>query len=167
MPIQAAIFDGDDTLWRTEILYDRARDAARQIVSEYGLNPDQWERRQRAIDIANVAVYGFSSDRFPTSCLQAFEEVESESGAKVHEDVRGRLIHAAKSVFRNRPKLVPYAASVLHELQKRRVRLALLTKGDPTVQKDRVEKSGLASFFELIEIVPEKTPSAIKDVLQK
>lgn len=168
-PIKAAIFDGDDTLWSTEILYDNARDAVRQIVAEFGLDPHQWEIRQRIIDVANVPIYGFSSERFPASCLQAFEDLERASDAKVKADdaARARLVYAAQSVFRNNPDLVPYVGSVLQTLRSRAVRLALLTKGDPIVQKNRVEKSGLASFFDIVEIVPNKTPAVIVKVLEK
>lgn len=164
---QAVIFDGDDTLWRTEILYDQARDAARQIVSNSGLNASQWETRQRAIDIANVAVYGFSSERFPASCLQALDEIEIASDGSADRRMRERIARAATSVFRKNPKLVPYATSVLQKLRKRGVRLALLTKGDPIVQKQRIERSGLAPLFDVIEIVPEKTPAVIRNVLDK
>jgi putative hydrolase of the HAD superfamily len=167
IPIKAAIFDGDDTLWRTEILYDRARGAARQIVFECGLDPEKWEARQRIIDVANVSIYGFSPKRFPASCIQALEEVQGVSGAQVGEVVRAKIVDAATSVFRNTPELVPQAASVLEELQDRGVRLALLTKGDATVQTNRVEGSGLARFFDVIEIVPEKTPLVIKGLLRK
>lgn len=166
-PIKAAIFDGDDTLWSTEVLYDNARDAARQIVAESGVDPHQWELRQRVIDVANVPIYGFSSERFPASCLQAFEELEPASGADVDDAARARLVYAAQSVFRNNPELIPHVESVLQTLRNRGVRLALLTKGDPIVQKKRIEKSGLASFFDVIEIVPDKTPAVFIEVLEK
>jgi putative hydrolase of the HAD superfamily len=164
---RAAIFDGDDTLWRTEALYDRAREAARVIVSRSGADPKEWEARQRVIDVQNVAVYGFSSARFPASCLQAFREVCSESGCEIDADVERHIVHAAQGVFRNNPKRVPYATSVLRTLNKRGVRLALLTKGDPTVQADRIKRSGLSSFFERVEVVADKTPRTIRGVLKK
>lgn len=162
---RAAIFDGDDTLWRTEALYDRARDAARAIVSRHGVNPKEWEARQRVIDVQNVAAYGFSSARFPASCLQAFRELSSESGCEIDGDLERRIVHAAQGVFRNTPKLVPYSRSVLRTLSRRGVRLGLLTKGDPTVQADRIKRSGLSSFFECTEIVADKTPQTIRGIL--
>jgi putative hydrolase of the HAD superfamily len=119
------------------------------------------------IDVQNVAVYGFSSARFPASCLQAFREVCSESGHEIDEDVERRIMHAAQSVFRNNPKRTPYAISVLRTLNRRGVRLGLLTKGDPTVQADRIERSGLSSFFECVEIVADKDPQTILRILKK
>lgn len=167
LSMRAAIFDGDDTLWRTEVLYDRAREATRAIVSRYGANPSEWEARQRVIDVQNVAVYGFSSARFPASCLQAFREVCSESGYEITNEMEQRVLHAAQGVFRKNPKRIPYAISVLRALNVRGVRLGLLTKGDPTVQADRIERSGLSSFFACVEIVEEKTPRSIRRMLRK
>jgi putative hydrolase of the HAD superfamily len=119
------------------------------------------------IDVQNVAVYGFSSARFPASCLQAFREVCSGSGHEMDGDVESRIVHAAQAVFRNNPKRIPYAISVLRTLNRRGVRLGLLTKGDPTVQADRIERSGLSSFFDCIEIVADKTPLTIRSMLKK
>jgi putative hydrolase of the HAD superfamily len=76
-------------------------------------------------------------------------------------------VHAAQGVFRNTPKRVPYSSSVLRILSRRGVRLGLLTKGDPTVQADRIERSGLSSFFACTEIVADKTPQTIRGMLKK
>jgi putative hydrolase of the HAD superfamily len=166
MALRGAIFDGDDTLWKTEILYDRAREAARDIVTCHGIDPDRWEARQRVLDVENVAVYGFSSARFPASCLQAFQEVREASGHAIDENVEREIVHAARLVFRENPELVPHVKEVLGTLRRRRLRLALLTKGDPEVQLSRIQQSGLASFFDAIEVVPEKTATIILEILR-
>lgn len=159
-----AIFDGDDTLWRTEVLYDRARDAVRDLVSILGVDPNRWEARQRIIDVESVPEFGFSSSRFPTSCLKAFQELREGTGN--HDEILlGKIVETAQSVFRSRPELVPHVTEVLDALRNRSIRLALLTKGDLAVQTDRVEQSGLASFFDAIEIVPDKSPEIIERVL--
>ena len=38
---QAIVFDGDDTLWETEALYDDARRRAREIVAATGLDGER------------------------------------------------------------------------------------------------------------------------------
>ena len=166
MAVRGAIFDGDDTLWKTEILYDRAREAARDIVTCHGIDPDQWEARQRVLDVENVAVYGFSSARFPASCLQAFQELRDASEHAIDENVEREIVYAARLVFRESPELVPHVKEVLGTLRRRGLRLALLTKGDPEVQLSRIQQSGLASFFDAIEVVPEKTAARILTILR-
>src|SRR3712207_5887306 len=73
------VFDGDDTLWRTEPLYDRARQDARFVVENEGLDGARWEELQRRLDVANVARFGLSAKRFPTSCREAYLAVCAES----------------------------------------------------------------------------------------
>ena len=58
----AVVFDGDDTLWSTEPLYDRARQDARAEVVHSGLDGEEWERVERRIDVENV---GLSSRLWP------------------------------------------------------------------------------------------------------
>ena len=74
---------------------------------------------------------------------------------------------AAREVFERPAPLLPHADEILGELRARGFRLALLTKGDPRVQRRRVEQSGLAGFFDLVEIVEEKTAETVRSVLER
>src|SRR5207253_2745254 len=46
-------------------------------------------------------------------------------------------------------------------------RLALLTKGDPRLQRRRLDQSGLARLFDVVEIVDQKTPESIAAILDR
>lgn len=165
--IRAIIFDGDDTLWQTEQLYDHARADARREVEAAGLDGDEWERRERLIDVENVARFGHSVQRFPTSCAEAYERLCEDVGQAISIAVRTAVYEAAKSVFSRRAPLVRNAAGILKSLRERGYVLALLTKGDPSVQRCRIEQSGLAHLFDLIEVVDHKTPETIASVLDR
>ena len=159
------MFDGDDTLWSTEPLYDRARAKARTEVVRSGLDGDEWEQLERSIDVENVRHFGFSIERFPTSCVQAYDAVARASGVPADPGVRERVRSAARSVFSQDPPLVLGARETLQHLRARNVKLALLTKGDRDLQARRVERSGLADLFDVIHIVAEKPPTAFRDVV--
>jgi putative hydrolase of the HAD superfamily len=160
----AIIFDGDDTLWSTEPLYDRARDDARVEVVRSGLSGDAWDQLERKIDVENVPRFGFSVERFPTSCVQAYEALAHASGITPSPEVRERVRAAASAVFQRDPPLVPGARKLLHTLRGQGVKLALLTKGDRDLQARRVERSGIAELFDLIRIVPEKPPAIFLEI---
>ena len=83
---------------------------------------------------------------FQASCLQAFQEIWDGAGRQIDDEVGSEIVYAAQSVFRQTPQLFPHVAEVLETLRRRGVDLALLTKGNPGVQADRIEQSGLASF---------------------
>ena len=158
------LFDGDDTLWSTEPLYDHARQEARNEVVRSGLNGDEWERLQRGLDVENVQHLGFSTERFPTSCVQAYEAVARASGRPVDPVVRERVRSAAKRVFTQDPPLMVGARETLRALRERGIKLALITKGDPDLQARRVKHSGLEGLFDVIHIVWEKPPALFRDV---
>jgi putative hydrolase of the HAD superfamily len=161
----AVVFDGDDTLWSTEPLYDRARDGARAEVVRSGLDGDKWERLERSIDVENVRHLGFSTDRFPTSCVQAYEALARSSGISANPNVSERVRSAAQAVFKQDPPLLDGARKTLQDLRTRGAKLALLTKGDNELQARRVERSGIADLFDVINIVAEKPAAAFRDVV--
>ncbi len=146
-----AVFDGDDTLWSTEPLYDAARQAAGRIVAGAGIDPERWEAVERRLDVENVARFGFSSSRFPTSCVEAYRAVAEPSLPAVESEVR----RAADAAFKAPAPLVPNARGVLDALAGS-YRLVLLTKGDAEVQRQRLEASGLGDLFSHVVIVLEK-----------
>jgi putative hydrolase of the HAD superfamily len=159
------VFDGDDTLWYTEQLYDDARWNARRIVADAGLDGAEWEKLERRIDVANVALLGYSMERFPTSCVLAYEEACRSQGCTPETAVADRIRHAARSVFARTPPLAPGARETLTCLRTRGARLALLTKGDQELQARRIEGSGLGDLFRVVQIVPEKSPTTIRSMV--
>ena len=164
---RGVIFDGDDTLWSTEPLYDAARQRVRELVEDEGFDGQAWEELERRLDVENVESLGHSVDRFPTSCIQAYEAICRSAGRGVDPAVREKVASAARVVFDEHAPLLPDALKVLAELRSRGFRLALLTKGDPCLQRRRIEQSGLARLFDVVEIVDRKTPESITSVLDR
>lgn len=151
-----AVFDGDDTLWVVEPLYDRARMVARNLVAVAGLDGGLWDRTQRARDVENVQRLGLSPSRFPTSCVEAYRIIAESTGFAVDEELEREVWRAAEGVFNEVAPVVPNAREVLESLLAE-FRLALMTRGDREVQERRIADSGLVSFFEVVEVVHEKT----------
>ncbi len=158
------IFDGDDTLWRTEHLYDDARAAAARVVAGAGVDPREWDRQQRAIDVINAQTMGFSRERFPLSCTQAYVLCVESAGLRYSDTVAEAVGKAAGEVFAEPAPTYPDAAAVLEALWTTR-RLVLLTQGDAEVQRWRVETSGLGDWFDVIEIVERKDETVLAAVL--
>jgi putative hydrolase of the HAD superfamily len=160
------LFDADDTLWITEPLYDDSRQLARGAVEASGLDGQRWEDLQRVIDVKNVTIFGLDPVRFPTSCRQAYIELCSQLNITANEQVASEIYTYAQHVFRQAAALVPGAADVLSELQGD-FRLILLTKGNVDVQQKRIEESGLRGFFDMVQIVHDKTAQVIARLLEE
>jgi putative hydrolase of the HAD superfamily len=150
------IFDGDDTLWETEPLYDRARhDAGTIVASETGSTVGEFESTQRAVDLERVKSEGLSADRFPTSSVLAYQEIAGRYSKEFDRSVAQKVLSASKSVYFMTAPLVPFAHEVL-SLVSRHLPCALLTRGDVGVQTRRFEESGLEKYFSMFRVVDEK-----------
>ncbi len=158
------IFDGDDTLWSVEPLYDTALLEARRLIEMSDLPGEEWQLLQRAYDLRNVEKLGMSPERFPLSSRQALLELGRRRGQSVPPALMDAVDRTSRSVFRQRAQLAPRASEVLVSLEPA-FDLALLTKGDPAVQQRRVEDSGLRRHFERVQIVPEKNETVFKELV--
>jgi putative hydrolase of the HAD superfamily len=165
--LRAIVFDGDDTLWETERLYDEARARARRVVERAGLDGEAWEATERVLDVENVAHLGHTEQRFPTSCAQAYEQACAAAGDPTEKDVLEAIKAAAQTVFGRKAPVVAGAEETLAALREMGLLLVLLTKGEPRLQGRRVDDSGLRDFFDLVEIVEEKSPETILEVLHR
>ncbi len=103
----AVLFDGDDTLWMTEPLYDAARDRAAAIVARAGLDAARWTELQHEIDRRNVARHGLTKDRFPASSVEALRQLAAADAETVDERLTASVRAAAASVFEATAPLAP------------------------------------------------------------
>lgn len=157
------IFDGDDTLWVVEPLYDAALDRAQAAVESAGLSGSRWRRLQRQIDLRNVRSMGLSPERFPLSSKEALLELAQQEGVIPSDRLIDEVLRASRSVFEMKAQVVEHADRTLGVMG-RHFDLALLTKGDEAVQTRRVADSGLARHFGWVEVVANKTSQSFLDL---
>jgi putative hydrolase of the HAD superfamily len=163
---QLWVFDGDDTLWFVEPLYDEARTRAAAVVARAGLDPADWESLERKIDVDNVAIYGVNPERFPTSCTEAYRLAAGHAGVRTQTGVEVAVRQAAGSVFSALAPVHPDAARVVQALRKRGPAV-LLTKGDERIQVKRIADAGLTDAFDEVRIVTQKDEQSFFEVLDE
>ena len=161
------VFDGDDTLWWTEPLYDIARDLAGDVAAADGLDAEEFDRVQKEIDVANFPAYGLTRERFPTSSVQAYDRLCAENRRKVNPVARQAVWYAADTVFTSSAEVHGHADDVLETLRWDGYRLVLYTKGDEEVQKKRIRDSGLAHHFTEVVICDHKKAEDFREVVQR
>ena len=151
--IDAIIFDADDTLWKTEPLYDVSLDLAQAEVERHGINGAEWRSLQLEIDLEAVKSMGFSADRFPLSSERAYERLAGEPDP----DVAAKVNYLSREVFRAVAEPFDAVEATLRTLRDKGYRLGLITKGELDVQNKRIADSGLASYFSAYVVVEAKT----------
>lgn len=159
------IFDLDDTLIYSHHYYSIAKlDFAKFVLDSLGPRvPDA----KAIIELAEkkdntlIGTLGFSPKRFPTSFVQAFEEIaktmhvspgDLEFGKSKSYEIGSRVFNM---LYRSK-SLVDNASKTLDFLLDNRDELFLLTMGDKAVQEDKVENCGIKKWFgENIYVVPQ------------
>jgi putative hydrolase of the HAD superfamily len=100
---------------------------------------------------------------FTRSLLACYERLSPEP---VTEENRERVAGFARSIAEQEIELLPDVAETLSELSTRH-RLILMTKGNQAEQADKLSRSGLAEFFNAVEIVAEKDPATYQAVIAR
>jgi predicted acylesterase/phospholipase RssA/FMN phosphatase YigB (HAD superfamily) len=150
------IFDADNTLWRTEIIYNEARNRLCDYIhAATGVAKDDVEAFQRATDKKLEALYGYSASRFARS----FEDtLINYLGTPEADEIR-HVRRLAEDVFRTKAAIYPGVEEVLRTLRADHRKLAIITAGEEWVQKKRLSEFHLENIFDEIIIVERKSSS--------
>lgn len=153
-------FDADDTLWRNEDIFMSAQNEFIALLCDYH---DQAFIRSHLgdVQIRNLKHFGYGIKGFTLSMIEtAIELTEGRiTGSQIH-----RIIELARRMLEAPIELLPGIKSVLRKLQSDHT-LMIITKGDLLDQESKVARSGLAKFFDIIEVTSDKTPTAYENIL--
>lgn len=160
--IEMIAFDADDTLWHSEALYDRVQQEFRALLAPYcgddGVMDELYET-----EMGNLPYWGYGIKGFALSMIETAIRV---TGGQIGAQRIQKIIELVKEMKRAPLRLLPHVAEVVPALSESH-RLMLITKGDLFDQEAKIASSGLASCFDHIEIVTDKTPDVYGTLLEK
>jgi putative hydrolase of the HAD superfamily len=146
-------FDADDTLWHNLVHFDKAERKFGEMFSNY-LPADEAMARVMATERRNIPIYGFGVKSFTLSMIETAIEI---SGGKVEAATIAKLMAMGRDMLDHEIELLPHVEDTLKALHGE-FKLLLITKGDLYHQERKVLASGLAHYFEGVEIVSDKKP---------
>lgn len=151
---KAVILDADDTLWDTRSAYDEALAECRSYAARHGVDPDEWSRRQREIDLALIDRLGFSRNRFPTAAVRAWTQLSGDS----NDSPRARRVRAAADGAFARPaRLIHGAEEAVGAVSSDGWAVGLVARGDYEVQQKRLrDVNRLAHMLDYVDVVTHK-----------
>ena len=160
---QVLMLDADDTLWENNIYFDQAIDRFVDLVNHPILSPTEVRNAFNAFESARVKVYGYGTDAFHASLLAGFQHL---TGAACDERRKQHIAQYAASVLGAEMTLLEGVAETLPLLAARHT-LILVTKGCPTEQTAKLERSGLQHHFTHVEILREKDANGYRELLER
>ena len=161
--IKIIAFDADDTLWDCQGHFERVM---QQLYDE--LQP--WTSRDEAAtelfatERRNMPLLGFGTKAFTLSLLETALRVSH------HEMAGERLEHLLRlgySLLQFPTTPLPEVLETLIALQRQGRRMVLFTKGELLDQESKLRHSGLAPFFEHVEITSDKGEAQFRALCQR
>jgi putative hydrolase of the HAD superfamily len=153
-------FDADDTLWSTENFFYEAEERFLRVVAEFG--EYEWLKRiMFDVILENLSDYGYGAKSFTLSLIDAALRI---GGDNVRAEHIREICDIGRGLVRLPIELLPGVADTLEKLQ-HRYRLIVVTKGDILDQQRKLDKSGLANYFQHVEVLIKKTPDDYRQLV--
>lgn len=154
-------FDADDTLWHNETLYRAAEVRFGALMSKY-VSADELNPQLFQTEIKNLEYFGYGIKSFALSMIETAGRITQGciSSAEILE-----IIDIARAMLDAPVELLPNVNEVIKQLSADYY-LMIVTKGDLLDQNRKLERSGLAAFFDWVEVVTDKTSQVYADLFK-
>jgi putative hydrolase of the HAD superfamily len=145
-------FDADDTLWHNETLYMAARDKYIRLLAKYGTE-EEIDRKLADVETSNLGYFGFGVNGFIFSMIETAVEL---SGGRINGQEVQKIVEIGKGMLDAPLDVFEHVQETLATLSKS-YPLMLITKGELLNQQRKLDRSGLGSCFQYVEILNNKT----------
>ncbi|MDD3688188.1 MAG: HAD family hydrolase [Bacteroidales bacterium] len=160
--ITTIAFDADDTLWENENNYRDTETEFCKLLKDFG-NPEFVSSELLKTEISNIEIYGYGAKSFTLSMIETAIRI---SNGNCGTEIISKIIEASKELINMPVKLLPDVENTLAILSKK-YKLILATKGDLLDQERKLNNSGLAKYFEHVEIMSNKRKEDYVNLINK
>lgn len=162
MIIEVIAFDADDTLWHNENLYTVTQEKFQRLLENY--QDTEWiEKKLYQTELRNIQHFGYGIKAFVLSMIETAIELTE---GRITADEIGTIISFGKEMLNTPVDVFDNVESTLMALAQNH-QLMVITKGDLRDQQRKIEQSGLAPYFEHVEIVSEKSVAVYDRIITR
>lgn len=168
--IKAIAFDADDTLWALQTYFEDVEHEYCELLSKYG-SEKEISAALFDVESKNMPDLGYGCKAFTISLVENAVKV---SHGKVEASVIGQIVDLGKTLLHLDAKPlegVEETLAKIHDMKKdgltqdkmqRKYKLAVFTKGELMDQENKLWRSGLQRYFDVVSIVSDKKPEAYR-----
>lgn len=162
MQFDLIAFDADDTLWLNEPRYKEAEAELQAILAPYA-SAEIVADYLHQTEVRNLKTVGYGVKGYLIAMLETAVAVSQQrvTGAEIEQ-----ILQVGRHMLNAPVPLFSHTEATLAELSQIKP-LIIITKGDLVEQQARVARSGIAQYFQAVEIVSDKTEMAYQDLLVK
>lgn len=161
--IRLWIFDADDTLWESALFFRRAEEDFIALMESLGFNPDETRLEVRKRDIERLSVTGYGARPYMDTLRNILWERVTETTSYMQDS----LEYISNCLLHHPLVLLPGVLNTLLSMHAAGKNMVVYTMGEEDHQNDKFLRSGIASFFTGIRIVPVKTGRTLVELLSE
>lgn len=159
-------FDADDTLWDNEIFFRQSEREFCKLIEKFA--PEWTEQKIMPIlfdtEVGNLSIYGFGVKSFILSAIETAGKLLKND---VPYSIIKRIIEIGREQLMQPITLLADVESTLSELKaKNKYRLVIATKGDLLDQESKINRSGLAKYFDRTIVMSDKQDNDYRKMLR-
>ncbi len=159
-------FDADDTLWYTNVIYERAYDEfVEWALERFDTTAEEITELVRKVDLERARRDGFHRTGFSSSMVATYQELCKRYGVTPTVEDALKAYHIGDSVYDDLPQVDDSAVDVLQEVG-RNYRVNVLTMGDQLVQSAKIYLTGIYQYVEDARIVPHKETAVYRELFR-
>ena len=160
--IDTIAFDAYDTLWVNEIFFRESEERLAGMLAEF-TTPGKLNKQISRSEMETLHFYGYGIKWFTLSLIDAALKV---SDNRVPQEVIREILEMGKRQAQKPIQLLDGVHETLDALRGR-YRLVMATKGDLAEQRRKIADSGLAHYFDHIEVMRDKKGDNYTELLAK
>jgi putative hydrolase of the HAD superfamily len=157
------LIDADDTLWENNIFFEQTIETFIDLLEPLGYTRDYIRYILNETERRNIRQHGYGVRSFRRSLEDTYLKLAANA---TRREMVQRIEQMAADLEGTPPHILDGVPETLAYLADRH-RLILLTKGEPAEQAAKVERSGLQTYFDAIEIVVEKNSEVYTQIIDQ
>lgn len=152
--IKVIAFDADDTLWSNEPFFQDVEKQYTNLLASYG-TPEEISAELFQTEMDNLKYLGYGAKAFTISMVETALRISRKNIPVT--DIQ-KIINLGKSLLEIPVEPFTGVKKTLNTLKENKnYKLVVATKGDLLDQENKLERSGLSSYFDHIEVMSDKT----------
>jgi putative hydrolase of the HAD superfamily len=163
MARQTLLIDADDTLWENNIFFEKTIDKFIAQLEHLGYTLEYVRHILNETERRNIRQHGYGVRSFRRSLEETYLKL---AGNGSRREILKEIEQMAIDLENTPPQIMDGVPETLAYLAKHH-RLIMLTKGEQAEQAAKVERSGLLSYFDAVEIVLEKDTSTYERMIEQ
>ena len=159
--IRAIAFDADDTLWDCQSHFEEVENLLYSFIAPYCTDP---KRELYETESSNMEDLGYGCKAFTISVMETALRV---CGNDLSASQLSELLEAGKHLLHLPATPLPGVVETLEKLSANStLQLVCFTKGELQDQENKLKRSGLAKYFDHVEITSDKSEKEFRELCE-